>query len=145
MSGPPDRGEWWYTATIRFPGDGQVRDDNTPTLKFRTLLIQRDSLSHLLSLITAPSASPAAGPAESEATAAPLRVDLEAAYKRRFDKLGYQTEIQDKPWQEQIKISRQRLRELREPYVATKFPKRRCSKGGQTAPKLTPNLRRGKS
>jgi hypothetical protein len=167
LSGSTDRGKWWLTAKIRFPGDGKVLDnhmglpdDDVLTGKrpfrrisrYRTLLIYRDSASRIWRLPPAPSAPPAA---KSKATPR-LRKDLEAAYARRYAKHGYQTEKQDEAWRKQMDISRRRLREVRKPYVKAKLRRRETARSAAN-PRRTraeptpnraepaPNPRRGKS
>jgi len=116
---------WWLTAKIRIPGDGKVWDDDGVTPEglalgieeWRTLLIYRDSAARLWRLPPAPSAPPAAGPAESGVTPSPLtKEETEAAYKRHIDDDGYRTEKQDLAWGKERGIRQSRVRELRARY-----------------------------
>jgi hypothetical protein len=133
LYGDTDWGEWWLKAKIRIPGDGKVLDNHMGmpdddvltgerpfrrVSRYRTLLIRRDSLSRLLSLITAPVAPRAAGPAESEAAPPSLSnasdEEVEAAYKQHTAEHGYQTEEQDLAWGELRGVKQAEVRALRQ-------------------------------
>jgi hypothetical protein len=120
-------GKWWLKAKIRIPGDGQVLDDDgfNPFPTYKTLLILRRSLSRYWPLL----ATPIAPPAAKGKTSPPLHVDVDAVYKQRIDKGGIPTSADDEAWRKQMKLPRQRLRELRARHLPAEVRKGGRPKG----------------